>query len=105
VLFYTTTAITGGAGVFDHFACAMTLRAGLLHGEKALLHTHLTMPATSGTSDRARTLGVRQIHDRFSHSDMTGIRIVVPVPRAASSNEISMLQRKSVPAADWLSER
>src|SRR5664279_4486953 len=38
------------ARVFDHLACAVTLGAGLLNREKALLHAHLAVTAAGGAS-------------------------------------------------------
>lgn len=55
----------------------MAARAGLLHGEEALLHAHLTDATTSGTGDRAGALlGTRAIAglaaDQGRHADGHG---------------------------------
>ena len=42
-------------GVCNLLASALTAWAGLLHGEKSLLHTHLTMTTASRAVDRLST--------------------------------------------------
>ena len=42
-------------GVCNLLASALTARAGLLHGEESLLHTHLTMTTASRTVNRLGT--------------------------------------------------
>jgi hypothetical protein len=41
--------MAGTAGIADSLTLPMAGRAGLLHGEYALLHPHLTNAATGGT--------------------------------------------------------
>ena len=38
------------AWIFDHLAGAATIRAGLLHGKKTLLHAYLANPAAHSTA-------------------------------------------------------
>ena len=42
-------------GVFNLLASALTARAGLLHREKSLLHTYLTVTTAGRTVNRLRT--------------------------------------------------
>src|SRR5690554_5985620 len=49
LLFNLTKPLTGGTWVLDLFTPAMTVRAGLLHREEALLHANLAHTVTGGT--------------------------------------------------------
>src|SRR3990167_4305993 len=56
MLFNAAMAVAGAAWVGDHLGVAVAARAGLLHREEALLHTHLTYTTTGGTGNRAGAL-------------------------------------------------
>src|SRR5690606_12285093 len=53
LFFDAALAVAAATGIGNHLAAAMAARAGLLHGEEALLHTHLTDATTGGTGDGA----------------------------------------------------
>src|SRR5699024_5656993 len=57
VFLNTPPALAIAARVADHLAHAAAMGAGLLHGEKALLHAHLTQTAAGGAGFRLATLG------------------------------------------------
>src|SRR5690606_6959195 len=56
LFFDAALAVAAATGIGNHLAAAMAARAGLLHGEEALLHTHLTDATTGGTGDGAGAL-------------------------------------------------
>src|SRR5690606_21152030 len=49
VFLYGAAAMTDMTRILDGLACAMAARAGLLHGERPLAHTHLAYAAAGNT--------------------------------------------------------
>ena len=56
LLFDPTLPMAATARIGNHFAAAMTARAGLLNREEALLHAHLADATTGGTGNRTGAL-------------------------------------------------
>ena len=65
-MFNAPSAATSRAGLFHHFAVAMTFWAGLLYREKALLHAHLAVAAAGGAGDRLRARARARPFARFA---------------------------------------